>query len=146
MTYRIGIISDTHGLLKPIVDRSPGRRRSHRARRRTSASGHPRRASPHRQVTAIRGNVDTGDWAVAYAYARLVCLAGRLIFVLHDLKTLRINPVERGIDVVISGHSHVSSTIDVTPDGLRTIIHDLGERDSLPECPFKAAEGPDGEA
>jgi predicted phosphodiesterase len=31
----------------------------------------------------------------------------RSIYVLHDLKTLQINPVERGIDVVISGHSHV---------------------------------------
>jgi hypothetical protein len=71
-----------------------------------------------------------------------------------DLKTLQINPVERGIDVVISGHSHVPkvdtvdgvlylnpgsagprrfrrpialATIDVTPDGLRTVNHDLGD-------------------
>jgi uncharacterized protein len=61
MTYRIGIISDTHGLLKPIAERRLAgvdhivHGGEHRA------SGHPRRASPHRQVTAIRGNVDTGD-------------------------------------------------------------------------------------
>lgn len=76
----------------------------------------------------------------------------REIYVLHDLNTLKIGPVERGIDVVVSGHSHAPkvhtigsmiylnpgsagrrrfklpvtlATIDVTKDGLRPIIHDL---------------------
>jgi predicted phosphodiesterase len=97
--------------------------------------------------------VDTGDWTVAYAETELVRLAERSIYVLHDLKTLQIDPVARGIDVVVSGHSHVPkihtvsgvlylnpgsagrrrfrlpvtlATIDVTPDGLRPIIHDRG--------------------
>jgi uncharacterized protein len=154
MTYRIGIISDTHGLLRPIAER---RLAGVDHIVHGGDIGRPdildalRRIAP---VTAIRGNVDTGDWAVAYADAELVCLAGRSIYVLHDLKTLQINPVERGIDVVISGHSHVPkvdtvdgvlylnpgsagprrfrrpialATIDVTPDGLRTVIHDLGD-------------------
>ena len=97
--------------------------------------------------------MDTGDWAAEFADTELVTLAGTSIFVLHDLKTLRIDPVARSIDVVVSGHSHVPkihtinnvvylnpgsagrrrfrlpitlATIDVTPDGLRPIIHDLG--------------------
>ena len=116
MTYRIGIISDTHGLLRPEA-----------ARRLAGVDhivhggdiGRPdiidalRRIAP---VTAIRGNVDTGDWAVAYADIELIRLAGRPIYVLHDLKTLRIDPVERGIDVVISGHSHVPKV--ETADGV----------------------------
>ncbi|WP_338828002.1 metallophosphoesterase family protein [Bradyrhizobium sp. 27S5] len=111
-----------------------------------------RRIAP---VTTIRGNIDSGDWASAYADTELVRLVGRTIFVLHDLKTLRINPVERGIDIIISGHSHVPkvdtvnnvlyvnpgsagprrfklpitlATLDITPDGLRPVIHDLAAR------------------
>jgi putative phosphoesterase len=96
--------------------------------------------------------VDTGVWANEYADTELVRLGDRLIFVLHDLKTLQIDPVALGIDVVVSGHSHVPkietvggvlylnpgsagrrrfrlpitlATLDVTPDGLRPTIHDV---------------------
>jgi uncharacterized protein len=90
-----------------------------------------------------------------------VTLAGKSIFVLHDLKTLRIDPVARSIDVVVSGHSHVPkihanngvlylnpesagrrrfrlpitlATVDVTPDGVRPTIHALatGEPQDAP--------------
>src|SRR3984957_14431456 len=44
-----------------------------------------RRIAP---VTAIRGNVDIDDWAVAYPETEVVRLAGKSIYVLHDLKTL----------------------------------------------------------
>jgi putative phosphoesterase len=154
MTFRIGIISDTHGLLRPDAER------------RLAGVDHIvhggdigdpeiipalRRIAP---VTAIRGNVDTGDWAGQFADTELVTLAGRSIFVVHDLKTLGIDPVALGIDVVVSGHSHAPkietvggvlylnpgsagqrrfkvpitlATIDITPDGLRPVIHELGE-------------------
>jgi Calcineurin-like phosphoesterase superfamily domain len=60
--------------------------------------------------------VDIDDWAVAYPETEVVRLAGKAIYVLHDLKTLQINPIARGIDVVVSGHSHVPK-ID-TADGV----------------------------
>jgi putative phosphoesterase len=154
MTFRIGIISDTHGLLRPEAEH-----------RLTGVDhivhggdiGNPdiiaalRRIAP---VTAIKGNVDTADWANDFAETKLVRLAGRSIFVLHDLNTLRIDPVALGIDVVVSGHSHVPkigtvggvlylnpgsagrrrfrlpislATLDVAPGGLRPTIHDLGD-------------------
>ncbi|SHH72525.1 metallophosphoesterase family protein [Bradyrhizobium erythrophlei] len=151
-TFRIGVISDTHGLLRPEAERhlSGVDHIVH-----GGDIGNPdiiaalRRIAP---VTAIRGNVDTGDWANEYSDTELVRLAGRSIFVLHDLKTLRIDPVTRGIDAVISGHSHAPkidavggvlylnpgsagrrrfrlpitlATLDITPDGLRPVIHDL---------------------
>ena len=108
-----------------------------------------RRIAP---VTAIRGNVDSGEWAHQYPDTNLVRLAGKSIYVLHDLKTLRADPAA-GIDVIISGHSHVPkidtvggvlylnpgsagprrfklpitlATLDVTPEGMRPEIHDLG--------------------
>jgi putative phosphoesterase len=161
MTFRIGIISDTHGLLRPAV------------KRRLAGVDHIvhggdigrpdiittlRKIAP---VTAIRGNVDTGDWAGQYADTELVTLAGRSFFVLHDLKTLRIDPVTFGIDVVIYGHSHAPkidtiggvlylnpgsagrrrfklpitlATLEVATDGLRPIIHDLGDGEGHPRA------------
>src|SRR5438445_5299820 len=105
MTFRIGIISDTHGPLRPEAER-----------RLTGVDqiihggdiGHSDIIGALRKiasVAAIRGNVDTSDWAGEYADTER--LAGRAIFVLHDLKTLQIDPVALGIDVVVSGHSHV---------------------------------------
>jgi uncharacterized protein len=89
MTFRIGIISDTHGLLRPEAER-----------RLTGVDqiihggdiGHPeiigalRKIAP---VAAIRGNVDTGDWADEYADTELVWLAGRAIFVLQTSRRCR---------------------------------------------------------
>jgi putative phosphoesterase len=117
--------------------------------------GHPeildalRRIAP---VSAIRGNVDSGDWAREYRDTKLVRLAGKSIYVLHDLKTLQADPTA-GIDVIVSGHSHVPkietvggvlylnpgsagrrrfnlpitlATLEITPEGMRPEIHDLG--------------------
>jgi putative phosphoesterase len=110
-----------------------------------------RRIAP---VTAIRGNVDIDDWAVAYPETEVVRLARKSIYVLHDLTKLQVDPIARGFDVVVSGHSHLPkidtaggvlylnpgsagrrrfglpitlATIDVTPNGLRPFIHDLGD-------------------
>ena len=155
MSFRVGIISDTHGLLRP------------EALHRLSGVDHIihggdigrsglieelRLIAP---VTAIRGNVDKGDWAEAYPETELVRLAERSIFILHDLKTLLIDPVVEGVQVIVSGHSHVPTidtvggvlylnpgsagrrrfklpialaTLDVSPDGLRPVIHELADR------------------
>jgi putative phosphoesterase len=151
-TFRIGVISDTHGLLRPEAERLLAGV-DHIIH--GGDIGNPdivpalRRIAP---VTAIRGNVDTGDWAAEFVDTELVKLAGRSIYVLHDLNTLQIDPAARGIDVVVSGHSHVPkvqttdsvlylnpgsagrrrfklpitlATIDFGSDGLRPVIHDL---------------------
>ena len=153
MTFRIGIISDTHGLLRPEAERrlvgvdhiihggDIGRLEIIDALRRIAP------------VTAIRGNVDIDDWALAYRETEVVRLAGKSIYVLHDLKALQIDPITRGIDIVVSGHSHVPkidtadgvlylnpgsagrrrfglpitlATIDVTSGNVRPEIRDLG--------------------
>ncbi|KAA3441990.1 metallophosphoesterase [Mesorhizobium sp. SARCC-RB16n] len=107
MTFRIGIISDTHGLLRPeVVRRLAGVDHIIHG----GDIGRPEIITALRciaPVTAIRGNVDTGWWAVEYAETELVRLAGRAIHVLHDLKTLQISPVVQGIDLIVSGHTHV---------------------------------------
>jgi hypothetical protein len=62
-----------------------------------------RRIAP---VTAIRGNIDTGEWAKNYPGIQIVRLGGRSFYVLRDLQELQFDPAKRGFDVVISGHSH----------------------------------------
>ena len=152
MTFTIGIISDTHGLLRPEALRMLAHV-DHIIH--GGDIGDPEIISALRRiapVTAIRGNVDTGDWATEFALTEVVRLAGRLFYVLHDLNTLQVDPVAEGIDVIVSGHSHVPNinTVDgllylnpgsagrrrfklpitlahleITPDGLKPIIHDL---------------------
>jgi putative phosphoesterase len=151
MTFRIGIISDTHGLLRPEAERGlTGVNHIIHA----GDIGRPeivealRRIAP---VTAIRGNVDSGEWAREYPHTKLVRLAGKSIYVLHNLKTLQAHP-GAGVDVIISGHSHVPkidtvggvlylnpgsagrrrfklpitlATLEVVPEGMRPAIHHL---------------------
>jgi len=152
MMFRIGIISDTHGLLRPEAERGlAGVDHIIHA----GDIGRPELVDALRgiaPVTAIRGNVDSGEWARDYPDTKLVRLAGKSIYVLHDLKTLQVDPFA-GIDVIISGHSHVPkidtvggiiylnpgsagprrfklpitfATLELTPDGMRPEIHDLG--------------------
>ncbi|MET3905864.1 putative phosphoesterase [Bradyrhizobium sp. S3.3.6] len=152
MTFRIGIISDTHGLLRPEAERGlTGVDHIIHA----GDIGRPeivdalRRIAP---VTAIRGNVDSGEWAREYPDTNLVRLAGKSIYVLHDLKTLQAD-LGADIDVIVSGHSHVPkidtvggilylnpgsagprrfklpitlATLEVTSEDLRPEIHELG--------------------
>ena len=103
---RIGVISDTHGLLRPQVEqRLAGVAHIVHA----GDIGSPdiiaglRRIAP---VVAIKGNVDTGHWAKDYPETQMATLGGRRIYVLHDIQTMQLDPVSCGVDVVVSGHSH----------------------------------------
>jgi len=150
---RIGVISDTHGLLRPEVEQClAGVEHIIHA----GDIGRPEiiaglcRIAP---VIAIKGNVDTADWAANYPDTRTVKLGGRLIYVLHDIHQLKLDPVSSGIDLVISGHSHrpgietvdgvlylnpgsagprrfslpiTLATLELTRSGIRPVIHQLG--------------------
>ena len=103
---RIGIISDTHGLLRPeAIKQLAGADHIIHA----GDIGAPevieglRRIAP---TTAIRGNIDTGAWAMDYPDTELVALGGRALYVLHNLKEIKLDPAASGINVIISGHSH----------------------------------------
>lgn len=103
---RIGIISDTHGLLRPeALAALQGCERLIHA----GDIGKPQVLEALEELStldAIRGNVDSGDWAAAIPETLDLRIGGLRVYVTHDVKTMEIDPVAEGIDVVISGHSH----------------------------------------
>jgi uncharacterized protein len=102
----IGIISDTHGLLRP---EACARLADVDHIIHAGDIGRPEVIAGLREIaptTAIRGNIDTGRWAKEYPSTARLKLAGQSIYVLHNLKDLDFDPAAAGIDVVISGHSH----------------------------------------
>lgn len=103
---RIGVISDTHSLLRPeAVEALRGVSHILHA----SDIGDPThldalaRIAP---VTAIRGNIDRGTWAEALPETVSLTIKGLHIHTIHDRNDLQADPATEGWDVVISGHSH----------------------------------------
>ena len=103
---RIGVISDTHGLLRPeALAVLQGCERIIHA----GDIGEPEVLNGLRALApldAIRGNVDSGDWATAVPECLDLVIGGLRIHVTHDVKTMEIDPVAEQVDVVIAGHSH----------------------------------------
>jgi putative phosphoesterase len=102
----IGVISDTHGLLRPeAVASLRGSEHIIHAGDIGSPEIIPQleKIAP---VTAIRGNVDTETWARRFAETEVVELGGVHIYVIHDVNGLDLNPKAAGFAAVISGHSH----------------------------------------
>ena len=101
-----GIISDTHGLLRPEALRAL--RGSDRILHAGDV-GAPEILEALAQiapVTAIRGNVDTEPWARTLPATEVVNAGGVSIFMLHNLAQLDLKPEAAGFDVVIYGHTH----------------------------------------
>jgi uncharacterized protein len=103
---RIGVISDTHGLLRP---EALGALRGAEHILHAGDVGDAtildtlRAIAP---VTAIRGNIDEGGPCSHLPPTELVELNGRYIYMLHDVKKLDLSPEAAGISTVVFGHSH----------------------------------------
>ena len=103
---RIGLISDTHGLLREeTVEALRGSELIIHA----GDVGKPeilealKKIAP---VVAVRGNVDTEPWAQALPETAVAEAGEAMIYVLHDVKALDLNPAASGFQIVVSGHSH----------------------------------------
>lgn len=104
--YLVGVISDTHGHLRP-----EGLKAFESADLIIHAGdiGKPavlealRRVAP---VYAVRGNMDAGGWARELPERKVVEVGAVLIYVLHDLYDLDLDPAAAGFSAVISGHTH----------------------------------------
>ena len=103
----IGIISDTHGLLRP---EALAALRGSDYIIHAGDIGDPlilKKLGEIAPVTAIRGNVDREAWAKQIPATNVLQIAGISIYVLHNLNELDLKPEAAGFGVVVSGHSHV---------------------------------------
>jgi uncharacterized protein len=113
-TKTIGVISDTHGLVRP--EALAGLRGSD-AIVHAGDIGKPdvlEQLAKLAPLTVIRGNVD--KWAADLPDTVELALAGKRFYVIHNLKELDLDPRSAGFAAVISGHSHVPKT--ETRDGV----------------------------
>ncbi|HVM95092.1 MAG TPA: metallophosphoesterase family protein [Candidatus Acidoferrales bacterium] len=102
----IGVISDTHSLLRP---QALAALRGVEWILHAGDVGAPevldglRRIAP---VVAVRGNNDRGDWATSLPDTEVVEVGSTSLYMLHDLHDLDLDPRAAGFQAVISGHSH----------------------------------------
>jgi len=103
---KVGVIADTHGLLRPQA--------------RAALAGcdlivHAgdvgslevlQELESVAPVVAVRGNVDVQPWASGFPDSRVVEVDGALLYVVHDLERLDLDPASAGMAAVVSGHTH----------------------------------------
>ena len=103
----IGVISDTHGLLRPeVLDALGGSDHIIHAGDMGSMEILEQLAAIA-PVTSVRGNVDKSPWARKLPETEVIEVGGVSIYVLHDLTKLDLKPKAAGFAVVVSGHSHI---------------------------------------
>jgi uncharacterized protein len=103
----IGVISDTHGLLRPAAIAAL---RGVEHIIHAGDVGSPEileELSSLAPLAVIRGNIDKGAWAHALPESEVLEIGGISIYVLHDLAKLDLNPKAAGFHVIVSGHSHI---------------------------------------
>jgi len=102
----IGVISDTHGLLRPeaLVALAEAEHILHAGD--VGDFGILEELRGIAPVTAIRGNVDVYGECAKLPATEMVELSGRYFYMVHSVHDLDIDPRAAGVDVVVSGHSH----------------------------------------
>jgi hypothetical protein len=108
-TLRVGLLSDTHGLLRPEA-------RSFLIGCDYIIHGGDVGGAPVLEdlatlapLIAVRGNNDTEEWAEGLPQSELVRIGDLFVYVIHDLGELDIEPRAAQVSVVVSGHSHQPS-------------------------------------
>lgn len=102
---RIGLISDTHGLLRPEA-LAMLRGSDFIVHAGDIGENVLEPLATIAPVTAVRGNNDRAPWARAIAESETLRFGEVTLHALHDLHDLEIDPAAAGVDVVVTGHSH----------------------------------------
>lgn len=102
----VGVISDTHGLLRPeaLAALAGSDRVIHAGDIGDEGILEALRAIA--PLTVVRGNVDAEAWALKLPQADLLEVGGVRVYVVHDLATLDIVPASAGVSVIVCGHTH----------------------------------------
>ncbi len=104
--FTIGVISDTHGLLRPAALDAL---RGSDAIIHAGDIGRPDildALAALAPLTVVRGNVDRQPWCAPIPDTATLTRDGTRILVVHDLATLPFDPATAGYDAIVSGHSH----------------------------------------
>ena len=106
MSLTLGVISDTHGLLRPEAVQTL-KTCDAIIHAGDIGSGEVLIALKAIAPTyAVRGNVDWEPWTMKIPLNDVVEIAGYFFYIIHALESIDLDPCAAGIDVVISGHSH----------------------------------------
>jgi putative phosphoesterase len=109
---RVGLISDTHGLLRPEAKAFLGGCAHIVHGGDIGHAGILAELGALAPVTAVRGNNDRGAWAESVRETELLRVGGVCVYAIHDLAELDIEPAAAGIHVVVSGHSHKPRVVE----------------------------------
>lgn len=106
MDRLLGVISDTHGLVRPeaVAALSGAELIVHAGD--VGGADVLDRLGALAPVVAVRGNIDRGPWAAALPETEIVTVGGVTLYVLHDVARLDLDPAAAGFRAVIAGHSH----------------------------------------
>lgn len=109
---RVGLISDTHGLLRAqALEFLDGCDHIIHAGDIGNA-GILEALGQIAPVVAVRGNNDYGEWAQRIRETELVKLGEKFVYVLHDIGMLDLDPQGAGVQVVVTGHSHIPEVLE----------------------------------
>jgi putative phosphoesterase len=102
----VGIISDTHGLLRPeaLLALRGSDHILHAGD--VGAPDILERLREIAPVTAVRGNVDTDAWADGFPLTAILTVAGRVLYMIHDRSHFALYPPPDDAAAVVFGHSH----------------------------------------
>lgn len=103
---RIGLVSDTHGLLRPEVEAFLDGSDHIVHAGDVCDPGILEALASLAPVTAVRGNNDRGPWAMRLRETELLRFGEVGLYVIHDLAQLDLESAGAGVQVVVSGHSH----------------------------------------
>ena len=104
--FTVGVISDTHGLLRPeAVAALMGTDHIIHAGDIGNADI-LRQLSAIAPITAVRGNNDKGAWTSRIPEADVIQVGAAIIYVIHDVHALDFDPAASGFHAVVAGHSH----------------------------------------
>lgn len=110
MATEVGVISDTHGLLRDAAVRGLSGVAMILHAGDVGAPDIIERLSTVAPVHAVRGNIDIAGWAAVLPATRTVEVERARIYIVHNLADLDFDPSIRGVHAVISGHSHKAKT------------------------------------
>jgi uncharacterized protein len=103
---RVGLVSDTHGLLRPEARTFAGRCDYIIHGGDIGSAAILDQLSAMAPLIAVKGNNDRQSWAAHLRQTEMIRVGGVFFYVIHDISQLDIEPRAAGVQVIVSGHSH----------------------------------------